>query len=170
MPSITVQKFFNDQKNDLRLRQIGSANINERQIKVAEVNRPGLALKGFYNYFASKRIQILGKAELSYLSELTSNTRRKLIAKLFDFNFPCIIVSRRLTVPKELREEADKRNIPIFQSSLSTSRVSANITFYLEEEFSPSVTVSGSLLDVYGIGVLILGKSGIGKSERCNPG
>lgn len=165
MASITVKKFHEDQKSDLRLRLTGSQAWLARKIKVPEVNRPGLALKGYFKYFADKRIQVFGKAELAYLTELKKEQRRRTLKKFYDFNFPCIVVSRRLPIPKDLKEEAAKKEVPIFQSSLSTSRVSASITFYLEEEFSPSMTVSGTLLDVYGIGVLILGKSGIGKSE-----
>ncbi|MCH7589712.1 HPr(Ser) kinase/phosphatase [PVC group bacterium] len=165
MPFITITKFYEDQKEELRLRRIGPPNDLERKIKVAEVNRPGLALKGYYAYFASKRIQILGKAEISYLAGLSPKTRKTLLKKFCDFNFPCIVVARRLSIPNELKEVAKAKQIPIFQSSLSTSKISATITFYLEEQFSPALTISGTLMDVYGIGILILGKSGIGKSE-----
>jgi len=134
-------------------------------IRVAELNRPGLALAGYFEYFARNRIQVLGKVELTYMKTLTPEERRSKFRQLMEQNVPVCIVARNLVPPKELMEEANKAKVPIFRSHVITMKFVNIVTLYLDDQFAPSTTISGSLLEVYGVGVLILGESGVGKSE-----
>lgn len=162
---ITVELLYNSMKRQLRLELIAGATGLKRKIKVAEVNRPGLAIAGHTEYFANRRIQVLGKAELTYLNSLEPHMRVKRLMPLFGPNIPCIIISRRFSLPPELLKMANEYHLPIFRSPFVTMRVMNKMTLLLDNWFAPAVCIHGSLLEVYGVGVLITGKSGIGKSE-----
>ncbi len=162
---ITVELLFDSMKRQLRLELIAGASGLKRKIKVAEVNRPGLAIAGHTEYFANRRIQVLGKAELTYLNSLEPHMRVKRLMPLFGPNIPCIIISRRFSLPPELLKMANEYHLPIFRSPFVTMRVMNKMTLLLDNWFAPAVCIHGSLLEVYGVGVLITGKSGIGKSE-----
>lgn len=165
MQSITVREFYENLKDKLKLRLIAGEAGLDRKITVAEINRPGLALAGYFKYFASKRVQVIGKVETTYLSTLSEQKCRSQIKKLLDYNIPCCIVSRNYKPVKGLLEEADKKEIPVFRSPLITMALLNKATMFLGEYFAPSVSVTGDFLEVYGVGVLLRGESGVGKSE-----
>jgi HPr kinase/phosphorylase len=162
---ITVQEFFEKNKDALHLRLVAGAKGLKRRIKVAEVNRPGLALAGYFDYFAQARIQVLGKVELIYLKNMDPKLRRERIIELLNQKSPCLIVARRLLPPQELLQEAEKKGVPIFRSPLVTMIMVNKATLFLEDVFAATLTTSANLVEVYGVGVLIRGDSGVGKSE-----
>ncbi|MCP4176908.1 MAG: HPr kinase/phosphorylase [bacterium] len=138
-----------------------------REIIVPELNRPGLALSGFYENFAEKRIQLIGREEFSYLLKLANEGREDTIQKLFSFNLPCCIFSHNLMPDKSFLEFSEKSNIPVLISTLSSSEISVRLIRLLSNFFAPQQTVHGVLVEVSGSGVLIKGNSGVGKSETA---
>lgn len=129
------------------------------------MNRPGLALSGFFDYFAYKRVQVLGNSELSYLDELSKQTRAQRFSSLCGWDIPCIVIARGRSVPDDLISIADKAGICVFQTNMVTMKFINLATMRLDWAFSPSTMMHGSMVDVQGIGVLIVGPSGSGKSE-----
>jgi len=165
MRGLRVGYLYEKMRNELRLSlQAGKRGMN-RRIKVAEVERPGLAITGFFDYFASRRIQVIGKVEIYYFRSLTSQVRRDRIRELMEHNVPCLIVARNYRPPEELVEEANKANVPLFRSPMITMNLVNRLTLFLDEEFAPTVSIPGNLMEVFGVGVLIRGKGGVGKSE-----
>jgi HPr kinase/phosphorylase len=146
---------------------VGESGL-KRPITVADLYRPGLEMAGYFNYHPRERVQILGKTEITFLEMLTSGVRRNRAEQLCaPEETPCIVVTRGLEVPKELLEEAAKRELPILRSQVSTTILASRLTGFLENKLAPSTTIHGVLVDVYGIGILITGSSGIGKSETA---
>ena len=145
-------------------RVTGSAGL-ERAIPGADVSSPGLALAGFVGRFASERIQVFGETEVTYLHSLDAATRRANLAQFFRFPIPCVFVTKGLDLPTEVREEATRADVAVLRSSLKTNEFYNRIKPWLEDYFAPQTTVHGSLADVYGVGLLFIGQSGIGKSE-----
>ncbi len=145
-------------------RVTGSAGL-ERAIPGADVSSPGLALAGFVARFASERIQVFGETEVTYLHSLDAATRRANLAQFFRFPIPCVFVTKGLDLPTEVREEATRADVAVLRSSLKTNEFYNRIKPWLEDYFAPQTTVHGSLADVYGVGLLFIGQSGIGKSE-----
>lgn len=140
----------------------------QRQITVSDLYRPGLEIAGYFNYHPSERIQILGKTELTFLMTLSEDQRKERLAKLCESEeTPCILVTRGLPVPDELIEIATDKKLPIVRSTIPTTTLSSQMTNFLETKMAPTTTIHGVLVDVYGIGVLITGSSGIGKSETA---
>lgn len=147
------------------MRLEGSSRGLSRPIREPTINRPGLALTGFTTYFASKRIQVLGAAELSYLRSLDNAAQRAALRRLFDHNIPCLVVARNAPIPEALLQEAAAKETPVFRTSMITMKFINAATIALEAEFAPTTTEFGSMVDIMGIGTLIRGASGIGKSE-----
>ena len=139
----------------------------DRQIDVSDIYRPGLELAGFFKYHPVERIQLLGKTELTFISGLSSQERKERIRRFCNPDIPCIIVTRGQEVPIELVEEMERKQIPLLRTELATTRFGSRVTSYLEYVLAPSTTIHGVLVDVYGIGILIIGQSGIGKSETA---
>src|SRR6195256_6436441 len=137
----------------------------QRKIREPTINRPGLALSGFYSYFAEKRVQVLGAAENTYLKSLKPNVRIKRFRGLCAQKIPCIVVSRGAHLDPELLAVAAKETIAVFRTPMITMKFINAATIALEVDFSPTVTEFGSMVDILGVGVLIRGQSGIGKSE-----
>ena len=165
MRGLRVGYFYEKMRDELRLSlQAGKRGMN-RRIKVAEVERPGLAITGFFDYFAARRIQVIGKVEIYYLRSLTSEVRRERIRRLMEHNVPCLIVARNYRPPAELVEEADSYNVPLFRSPMITMNLVNRLTLFLDEEFAPTVSIPGNMMEVFGVGVLMRGKGGVGKSE-----
>jgi HPr kinase/phosphorylase len=164
-PTITVGQFFRDHAEDLQLRLVGEERGFDRKILEPTINRPGLALSGFFQYFANKRIQVLGSAELSYLKSLPATEMAGRFHELCSRRIPCVVFSRNASIPPELLAEAGRAGIAVFRTPLVTMKFVNAATIALEFDFSPSLTEHGSMVDILGIGTLIRGSSGIGKSE-----
>ena len=142
-------------------------DIERRQVHCTDVNRPGLPIVGFFDYFERERLQILGRVEYTYLEGKTAEERIQIFDRLLSFKEPAVIVTRELPVFPELIEAARKYEVPIYRTKNSTSRFMAAVISYLSVELAPRITRHGVLVEVYGEGVLILGESGVGKSETA---
>jgi len=137
------------------------------KIVTNEVNRPSLQITGFFDYFYNNRIQVIGRVELSYLEKLSSEDRYSSLEKLFEKDIPCIIVSRNMDVCPEMIELAEKYDTPVLRTSNTTSRFISALIAFLNVELAPRQTIHGVLVEVYGEGILLLGDSGVGKSEAA---
>ena len=162
---ITVERFFKDHGTALEMRLLSNGENLKRTIREPTVNRPGLALSGFTQYFAYKRVQVFGNAEVYYLRSLTHEQRESRYAYLFAYKIPCVVFSRGLKPDKEFLNAAQNAGVPVFQSPLVTMNFINNATLELESMFAPRGTEIGSMVDILGVGVIIKGESGIGKSE-----
>ncbi len=162
---VTVQRFFNEHSSALGLRLLGGATGLGRVIREPTVNRPGLALAGFRKYFAPRRLQVIGNVETAYLRTLEPTLRRQRYDELFRARIPCVVLCRGLRPEKAMLESAEAASIPMFQTSLLTMKFINQATLALEALFAPRTQVHGSMVDIQGIGVIIQGESGIGKSE-----
>ncbi len=162
---VTVESFYTKHTSSLGLKLIAGANGLKRIIREPTVNRPGLALAGFTKYFASKRVQVIGSAESTFLKSLPADQREKRYEDLFSHKLPCVVFSRNIRPDREFLRTAERLNIPIFQSPLITMKFINLATLSLEMMFAPHGTEMGSMVDILGVGVIIKGESGIGKSE-----
>ena len=162
---VTVERFYTDQSEALGLKLMGGAKGLKRIIREPTVNRPGLALSGFTRYFAYKRMQVMGHAEVFYLRELRQEERVARYAYLFAYRIPCIVFSRNLRPDKEFLAAATQSGVPVFQTPLVTMKFINLATFALEMMFAPRSSELGSMVDILGVGAIIRGESGIGKSE-----
>ncbi len=162
---ITVRDLIAENETRLKLRLICSENGLNRKITTSELHRPGLALSGFVELFTSDRIQILGNTEMRYLSGLTDEQLQVSINRFIEFEIPAIIVTNDNPVPDYLLKAATRRYISIISTPFSTTQIVHLLGEYLETKFAPQVSMHGSLVDVYGTGILLTGRSGIGKSE-----
>ncbi|MGQ9534862.1 MAG: HPr(Ser) kinase/phosphatase [bacterium] len=166
MNKITALTLYEDKKDDFSFEIIsGEKYLKQREITSCDIFRPGLALAGYTGYFLSDRIMIIGKTETSYLKTLEKKLKEKRIATIMKLGTPCIIVTKRLKIDKKIIEEADRKKIPILRTSLSTTPFIHNLSNYLDYKLAPMIFLHGTLMDIYGVGVLFLGKPGIGKSE-----
>lgn len=162
---VNVGKFFEDHGKELRLTLLSGENGLDRWVGEPTINRPGLALCGFFEYFAHRRIQVIGSAELTYLKSLSKTLMLERFRQLCARKIPCVVFSRNASVPAVLLKEATKVRIPVFRTPLVTMKFINAATLFLEWDFSPTRLEHGSMVDILGIGVLIRGSSGIGKSE-----
>ncbi|MCL2617429.1 MAG: HPr(Ser) kinase/phosphatase [Defluviitaleaceae bacterium] len=144
-----------------------NTDITSKDVMISEVNRPGLQLAGFYDYFNQDRLQIIGMVEYTYLRKLDSARRAETFRKLCEHKFPAIIHSRGLTPFPELMEVAEERGVPVLSCETSTSELMGELIRWLRVKLAPRTTMHGVLLDVFGEGILLLGESGVGKSETA---
>src|SRR6266571_5123117 len=167
VPVVTVEGFYNSHAEKLHMKLEGSRVGFHRKIREPTINRPGLALSGFYTYFAEKRVQVLGAAEHSYLKSLTPRVRVRRFRALCERKIPCLVMSRGFHLAPELLAVTKEAEIGVFRTPMITMKFINAATIALEVDFSPTVTEFGSMVDILGIGVLIRGASGIGKSETA---
>lgn len=146
--------YYNDKHNDIL-------------INSTDINRPGLQLAGFFEYFGEERIQIIGKVEMTYLSDMNPKRRYESLKGLFSKGIPCVILARGMEPFPEMLQVAEECNTPLLRTQEVTSRFSGNLIAYMNVELAPLETMHGELVEVYGEGVLILGESGVGKSETA---
>jgi HPr kinase/phosphorylase len=163
--TVTVERFYTEQSSALGLKLVAAAQGLKRIIREPTVNRPGLVLTGFTRYFANKRIQTLGHAEVYYLKSLSPEERIRRYATFFSYKIPCVVFSRNLHPDKLFLKAAEKAEVPVFQCPLITMKFTNLATLALEMMFAPYGTEIGSMVDILGVGVIIRGESGIGKSE-----
>ena len=139
----------------------------DKYVKLPDINRPALQLSGFFKHFASERVQIIGYVEYSYLKTLDEEKKKEVYEAFLSYEIPCLIFCRNLKPDELLLAEANKRNIPVFSTEKKTSQFMAEIIRWLNVQLAPCISIHGVLVDVYGVGVLIMGESGIGKSEAA---
>jgi HPr kinase/phosphorylase len=162
---VTVERFYTDHASTLELSLLAAASGLKRTIREPTVNRPGLVLTGFTRYFAYKRLQVIGNAEAFYLKSLAAEERPKRYETFFSYKIPCVVFSRNLHPDKLFLKAAEQANVPIFRCPLVTMKFINLATLALEMMFAPRGTEMGSMVDILGVGVIIRGESGIGKSE-----
>ncbi len=142
-------------------------NMNEIMITNNEINRPSLQIAGFFEYFDNTRVQVIGKVEISYLERMTSDMRMSALDALFREDIPAVVITRDMEPPEEMMYLAKKYNIPFMRTHMSTSRFVSALIAYLNLHLAPRLTMHGVLVEVYGEGILLLGDSGVGKSETA---
>ena len=160
--AITVRDLI----DKLRLKVVyGNESLFEKEITTADISRPGLEMTGYFDYYTPERIQLVGMKEWSYLIKMTSHNRHQVLRKMFQPETPVIIIARDLEIPEEMLRAAEEKQIAILSSRVPTSRLSGELSSYLDSLLAERTSVHGVLMDIYGMGVLIQGDSGIGKSE-----
>lgn len=162
---ISVKDFLQAYQSTLQLELVTGKKGLGKVIRDTSINRPALALTGYFKYFAFKRIQLFGAGEMAYLRDQTYEVQLRIMEEIVAKHIPCIIISRGLAPTKAMIKTAEEVNVPLLCSKLGSKDFQAEATMRLEERFAPRVTLYGTLLDIKGIGVLIRGKSGVGKSE-----
>jgi HPr kinase/phosphorylase len=163
--TLTVGRLVERLNETLELEEMVGGVSLDREILTSEISSPGLALAGYTLRFPTARLQVLGETEISYLRSLEEKQRRENLNRFFSFPIPCAFITKSQRPPVELLEEAAAAGVPVYCSALKTNEFYRRAKPWLEEEFAPSTTLHGSLADVFGVGLLFVGKSGIGKSE-----
>jgi HPr kinase/phosphorylase len=160
-----VRELLQHGGEELALRLVAGRAGLDRTIHLSRVQRPGLALTGFTGYLRYGRVQIIGSSEVSYLRTLPPRQRASILARLARSRVSCFIVTKGLTPPPELRSEAEERGVPVLATALDSTRFIKQLSAFLDERLAERVHLHSVLMDVFGLGVLIVGESGIGKSE-----
>lgn len=158
---------LSDFTESLNLRMLSPSKRKELNIQSAELNRPGLELVGYYDHFAFERPQVLGNVEMGYLMDLSPKNRASKLNKFFSYDIPCVILCRGHVPPNEMLQIATEKDLPILGSDMSTTGFIVSAILHLSRVLAPHTTMHAVLVDVYGIGVLITGESGVGKSEAA---
>lgn len=144
----------------------GSEGLHH-QISVSDLSRPGLEMAGYFTYYPAERIQLLGRTELTFFHGLSANNRQERMSKLCHKETPCICITRNYEAPSELIRSAQAIDLPVLRTDMPTTKFASKVTSYLESVLAPQTTLHGVLVDVYGVGILLAGASGIGKSETA---
>jgi HPr kinase/phosphorylase len=161
----TVKQFFDETSEEFDFEMLSESLESKIPISSSDIHRPAFALTGFMENYLNERIQILGETELLYLRVLTKSEQHEALKRLFSKPLSCIIITKGLEIPEGLLELAGKHVVPVIRTSASTTPFIHKLTSHLEYVFAPRTSMHGSLVDVYGVGLLIIGRSGIGKSE-----
>jgi HPr kinase/phosphorylase len=162
---LRLRDFLTRRGDPLQLEALTGELGLERQLPEVEVASPGLALAGYTGRFAANRLHVMGETEITYLRSLSPADRRSQLEHFFTFDLPCIFVTKGQEVPQELLDLAKQRGVPVLRSRLKTAEFYRRVKPIVEDAFAPRTTLHGSLADVYGVGLLFVGRSGIGKSE-----
>lgn len=163
---ITVQFFFDQTQERFKLRKVTESDIDaEKIISEKDIHRPGLALAGYVDLFTFNRVQVFGNTEIQYLEHLGSKERQSTLDRFCSFKVPCIIVTNDNKIPEEMLAACEREKIALFVTPYPTTRLSYFISDFLDDQFATQLIIHGSFVDVYGVGLLFAGKSGIGKSE-----
>lgn len=163
---IKVKSFLeNTGAINLQIRLVAGKSGVDREIRVGDINRPGLTLAGFYDFFAFDRIQVFGLGENAFLKKLSEDKRREVLEIFFSYDVLCCIFTHNEEPDGLFIEFADKKGVPVLITEKDTTKFTSSLIYLLNEEFAPTVTLHGTFVDVYGIGVVLMGKSGVGKSE-----
>lgn len=145
----------------------GNKELLAKPITTADISRPGLEMTGYFDYYSPERLQLVGMKEWSYLKTMTANNRYSVFANIFREETPAVIVARGLEIPEEMLQAAKENGVAVLQGRNSTSSLSGDMSWYLNSQLAERTSVHGVLVDIYGMGVLIQGDSGIGKSETA---
>ena len=145
----------------------GNEELLAKAITTADISRPGLEMTGYFDYYSPERLQLVGMKEWSYLKTMTANNRYSVFANIFREETPAVIVARGLEIPEEMLQAAKENGVAVLQGRNSTSSLSGDMSWYLNSQLAERTSVHGVLVDIYGMGVLIQGDSGIGKSETA---
>ena len=162
---LTVGRLIDKMREVLQLEHAEGTGGLEREITSPHVSSPGLALAGYVDRFASHRLQVLGETEITYLRSLPDDQRRRILKDFFNFEIPCVFLTKGMKPPPGMIEEATFANVAVLCSGLKTNEFYNRIKPWLEEEFAATTTLHASLADIFGVGLLFTGRSGIGKSE-----
>lgn len=162
-----VEEFYQKHSQELGLQLVAGQKGVKRSIKIPEAHRPGLSLCGYMKNHAHRRILVFGRVEIQYLRDLDPAIRVERLQEILTSSTPAVIVTRRLLPPKELFASCQSKDIPLFRANMNTMELLSKLTLVLNEEFSPSMTCHGTLVEVFGVGVLIKGDSSVGKSEAA---
>jgi len=162
---ITVEYLYSSIKDKFKLNLFSDKSGFEKKIHDQNLYRPGLALAGYVDLFTYSRVQVFGNTEMSYLDHMSDDEKRNSLERIFSFDIPCIIVTDKNKPFPLLIELADKHHIPLFGSDFNTTKLVYLVGDFLDDQFAPRISIHGSFVDVYGVGMLFVGKSGIGKSE-----
>jgi HPr kinase/phosphorylase len=163
--TLTVGELFDRLKTSLQLEDLLDGAGHERTIESGEISSPGLVLAGYVERFVPNRLQALGETEISYLASLLPEERTRLLRQFFAFKVPAVFITKDQPLPSGLREAAAEASVALFSSKLKTNEFYRRMKPFLETQFAPAASLHGSLADVFGVGLLVTGKSGIGKSE-----
>jgi HPr kinase/phosphorylase len=163
--SITVQRFFSQNVKRLALVSANGLHDSEREIRDKNLHRPGLALAGYVGLFTFHRIQVFGNTEIRYMHSLSPAKRLNAFRTLLEFDIPCIVVTNGNQLDPPLLDATKQKGIPVFNTKLETTKAIYFMSDFLDDQFAPQTVIHGAFVDVYGIGVLFIGRSGIGKSE-----
>lgn len=164
---VSVSDFLKAGKQRLELDLVAGESGLNRRIEEAAVNRPGLALTGFFQFFAPRRIQTLGHAEMAYLQSLPVKDRRIRLQKLFEHHIPCLVITRRHKVLNEIEKLAEEFRTPVLKTPLITKHFVNGATIVMENLMAPRVVTQGTMVEILGVGVLLTGRAGVGKSETA---
>ncbi|MGJ3243445.1 MAG: HPr(Ser) kinase/phosphatase [Opitutales bacterium] len=163
--SLKIRDFYDSFRETLKLDLVAGEKGLNKKIREKSINRPALALIGYFRYFAYRRIQLFGAGEMAYLRDLKAEEQRGVLEAIADKGIPCMVISRNLAPTRAMKDVANRRHIPLIRSPLKSKNFVTETTLQLEEHFAPRTMVHGTLLDIKGIGTLLQGKSGVGKSE-----